>query len=95
MKYLNPLYDIDFLYKLSIEKQREIYARITSLTWDEKPIEFIQGKVTGGSINVDGSSSIRRTCNLTLIAKDINIKNRYDQTLGEIYALKGIYSSYY
>lgn len=75
MKYLDPLYDIDFLYKLSIEKQREIYARITSLTWDEKPIEFIQGKVTGGSINVDGSSAIRRTCNLTLIAKDINIKN--------------------
>ena len=75
MKYLDSLYDIDFLYKLSIEKQREIYARITSLTWDEKPIEFIQGKVTGGSINVDGSSAIRRTCNLTLIAKDINIKN--------------------
>lgn len=75
MKNTNPLFDIDFLYKLSIEKQREVYARITSLTWEENPIEFIQGKITAGSINVDGSSVIRRTCNLTLIAKDVNIKD--------------------
>lgn len=75
MKNANPLFDTDFLYKLSTEKQREIYARITSLTWEENPIEFIEGKITSGSINVDGSSAVRRTCNLTLIAKDINIKD--------------------
>ena len=75
MKNANPLFDTDFLYKLSTEKQREIYARITSLAWEENPIEFIEGKITSGSINVDGSSAVRRTCNLTLIAKDINIKD--------------------
>lgn len=75
MKNVNPLFDTDFLYKLSMEKQREIYARITSLTWEENPIEFIEGKITSGSINVDGSSVVRRTCNLILIAKDINIKD--------------------
>ena len=75
MKNANPLFDTVFLYKLSTEKQREIYARITSLTWEENPIEFIEGKITSGSINVDGSSAVRRTCTLTLIAKDINIKD--------------------
>lgn len=77
MSYSNPLFDIEFLYQLSIAKEREIYARITSLTWDEMPIEHIEGKVTGGSINVDGSSAVRRTCNLTLIAKDVNINDFY------------------
>lgn len=77
MSYSNPLFDIEFLYQLSTAKEREIYARITSLTWEEMPIEYIEGKVTGGSINVDGSSAVRRTCNLTLIAKDININDFY------------------
>lgn len=77
MSYSNPLFDIDFLYKLSTAKQREIFARITSLTWEEMPLEYIEGKVTGGSINVDGSSAVRRTCNLTLIAKGVNINDFY------------------
>lgn len=77
MSYSNPLFDIEFLYQLSTAKEREIYARITSLTWEEMPIEYIEGKVTGGSINVDGSSAVRRTCNLTLIAKDVNINDFY------------------
>jgi hypothetical protein len=41
------------------------------------PLEYIEGKVTGGSINVDGSSAVRRTCNLTLIAKGVNINDFY------------------
>ena len=30
------------------------------------PIEYIEGRVTAGSINVDGNSALRRTCNLTM-----------------------------
>jgi hypothetical protein len=41
------------------------------------PIEYIEGKVTSGSINVDGSSAVRRSCNLTLVAKDVNINEFY------------------
>jgi hypothetical protein len=48
---------------------KEVYARIISLSWDEKPREEISGYITGGSINVDGSSCLRRTCNLTLISE--------------------------
>jgi hypothetical protein len=62
MIYNNPLLDNDFLHKLSLAKEREIYARITALSWNESPIEYIEGKVINGSINVDGNSAVRRTC---------------------------------
>lgn len=77
MSYSNPLYDKDFLYELSHEKEREVYARITALTQDEKPIEYIEGKVTAGSVNIDGASTVRRSCSLTLVAKDVNINDFY------------------
>lgn len=77
MSYSNPLYDKDFLYELSHEKEREVYARVTSLTQDEKPVEYIEGKVTAGSVNIDGASTVRRSCSLTLVAKDVNINDFY------------------
>lgn len=73
----NPLYDEDFLQKLESQTHREIFVRITALTMDELPIETIEGRATGGSINVDGSSALRRTCNLTLVAKELNINDFY------------------
>ena len=73
----NPLYDREFLYELSHQKEREIYARIISLTQDELPLESIDGKVTAGSINVDGASAVRRTCSLTMVAANVNINDFY------------------
>lgn len=73
----NPLKDVEFLTELDKQKSRETYARITALTWDENPIEYIEGKITGGSINLDGTSAIRRTCSLNLVAYDINLDNFY------------------
>jgi thioredoxin reductase len=69
--------DTDFLRKLDESKCREVYARITALSLKELPLEYIEGKVTGGSINIDGTSAVRRTCNLSLVAADININNFY------------------
>ena len=66
-----------FLNDLFKQTEREIYARITALTQKEQAIEYIEGKVSGGSINVDGKSAIRRSCSLTLVAKDININEFY------------------
>ena len=40
------------------------------LDFVEKPIRTIQGQVISGSINLDGTSSIRRTCNLTMVAQE-------------------------
>jgi hypothetical protein len=41
------------------------------------PIEYIEGRATGGSINVDGASALRRTCNLSMVAQDVNINEFY------------------
>lgn len=73
----NPLLDKDFLKALDKENQREIFVKIASLTFDENPIEFITGRATGGSINIDGNSSVRRTCSITLVAKELNIHDFY------------------
>ena len=74
---INPMLDKEFLRQLDCMKHKEIYARLTSLTFLEMPIEQIEGRVTGGSINIDGSSASRRSCNITLVAQDVNINQFY------------------
>lgn len=73
----NPLLDKQFLIDLSEKKDRILFARITSLTHEEKPVEYIEGKVTDGSINIDGASAVRRTCSLSMVAKEVNINSFY------------------
>lgn len=63
-------YNSDFLTKIDKQKHRVIYVRITALTFEETPVETIEGRITGGSINIDGASAIRRTCSLTMVAQD-------------------------
>ena len=67
------LLDKDFLKKLDEHHNKVIYARLVSLNWDEEPIAEIQGNVQSGSINIDGSSKVRRTCNLTLVTNKVQI----------------------
>lgn len=64
------LYDKIFLKQMDLLKIKEQLVKITVLDWAENPIKDIQGKITGGSINLDGKSSIRRTCNLTMFVED-------------------------
>lgn len=73
----NPLLDPIFLKQLDNNNEKEVYAKIISLTQDESPIETIEGKVTKGTININGSSSVTRTCNLTLVANEVNITDVY------------------
>lgn len=63
-------YDTDFLKKLDEFKHKVVYARIELLTFDELPIESIEGKITGGSINIDGTSAVRRSCSLTMATNE-------------------------
>lgn len=70
-------YDKDFLLELDKVRNKIIYARITALQFNETPIETIEGRVTGGSINIDGASALRRTCSLTIVAQDLNYNNYY------------------
>ena len=73
----NPLMDKDFLLQLDRTKEKEVYARIIVLDFSERPLEQIEGRVTQGSINVDGTSAVRRTCSLSLIAEQLDINNFY------------------
>lgn len=73
----NPLTDLVFLRKLDLERNKATYAKITLLTNDELPVYEIQGKITGGSVNIDGASAVRRTCSLTMVSPDVDITNTY------------------
>lgn len=73
----SPLLNSEFLYNLDNHRNRVTYARITSLTNDQYPIDRIEGVVTGGSITIDGDSAVRRVCNLTLTTGKFNINNVY------------------
>ena len=74
----NPLLDKEFLIKLDEHHEKTIWAKIIALDIDENPMEEITGRITsGGSINIDGTSAVRRTCSLSMVAKDININSFY------------------
>lgn len=67
---VNFLTDKRFLNELDNLTVKEQYIRITVLSWQEDPIQEVQGKVISGSINLNGSSSMRRTGNLTIFAEE-------------------------
>ena len=63
------LQDTEFLQKLDKLKIQTTYAKIILLSWDERPIKEIQGRITAGTVNVNGSAAIRRTINLTMYSE--------------------------
>ena len=71
------IYDTDFLHKLDEQVNKVVYARITSLDFNELPQDTLEGRITSGSINLDGSSAVRRTCQLSLVSQELNIINYY------------------
>ena len=74
---MNPLLDKDFLIKLDEQINKEVYVRLITMTYDEEPLEQIEGVATGGSINIDGTSAVRRTCSISLVTKELNINQFY------------------
>lgn len=63
--YLN---DNNFLKALDEENYKEYYIRITILNFStEEEIASIEGKSTGGSCNLNGTSSMRRTASCTIV----------------------------
>ncbi|MBR4983873.1 MAG: hypothetical protein IKY94_15110 [Lachnospiraceae bacterium] len=54
---------------------KEKFVKLEVLNWDEEPIREIQGVLTGGNININGNSSVRRTCNCSfIISNEYNIE---------------------
>ena len=71
------LYPKNFLQQLDKQRNRITYARIISLSFDERPQEMIEGRVTSGSINIDGASAIRRSCQLSMISPEVDVSDFY------------------
>lgn len=84
----NPLFDSNFLNDLMKYRQRETFARISLLDQNEFPIKYIEGKVTGGSVNIDGASALRRTCNLTMVLENQEEINEFDWTFKSKFSLE-------
>jgi hypothetical protein len=57
-------YSNEFLDQLFLTKDRTVYTKIDLLSWDEKKIKEIQGRVISGSINIEGASGFRRAASL-------------------------------
>ena len=67
--------DKNFLKEVDSAKFKTLKVRITALDWEERPIQDIQSSVVSGTLNLDGKSSIRRTCNLTIVTEQSDILN--------------------
>ena len=61
------LQDETFLKLLEENRVKEVFTKIEILDFNETVIADIQGRCTSGTLNIDGNSSMRRTCNLSLI----------------------------
>ena len=65
------LEDSAFLRELDNLNNKFYQVRIEVLDKDEKSVEHIEGRVLpGSSINLDGNSSMRRTCSINLVAEN-------------------------
>ena len=82
------LTDADFLKLVDLQRIKEQFAKITVLDWAENPVQDIIGIVTGGSLSVDASSAVRRTCNLNVFIKDAEIKAFLQQNLNSFDTLE-------
>lgn len=67
---MDALQDLTFLKKLDEENIKTFYTKILVLDMNELPIREIGGRVTGGSISVNGNSSVRRSGSITFIAEE-------------------------
>lgn len=73
----NPMLDEEFLKRLNEYHHHHTWAKIVSLNFDEYPIDEISGEITSGSINIDGTSKVRRTCSLSMVAPQAKINEYY------------------
>ena len=80
--YLN---DKEFLKKFDLENRKEQYIRISVLDFKtEIPIASIEGKSTGGSCNLIGTSNMRRTASCTVAVDQYGINGQQYYNITDI-----------
>ena len=69
------LKDRDFLKKLDNTIIKEYFFRFEILDFKtEKYVDSIQGKISNGTLSINGNSAIRRTANLTCVVDEFTYK---------------------
>ena len=69
-------------YDLVQMKVRNLRVKVDVLNFNFQTVNSLQGYVTDGSISIDATSDIRRTCNLTLaIEKSEKIIDKYNDKI--------------
>lgn len=69
--YIEPyLKDEDFLKKIDSSHLQTVTLKIEVLDWKEKIVGELQGIATGGTLNLNGDSAVRRTGNLSILIKE-------------------------
>lgn len=74
LNYYPYLSDKEFLKRVDAVPNKEVFLRLIALDINNNPIATIEGKATGGSINVNGSSTVRRSGSVSLVADASNYK---------------------
>lgn len=64
------LKDVNFLNSFDKTKLKQQFVKLIVLSFNEMPIAEIQGKVLSGNLSLDGSSAMRRTANISLVADE-------------------------
>lgn len=67
--------DMKFLKKVLEAHVTTFFTKVTILNWKEDPIQQIEGKVVSANFTFDGSSSLRRTGNISFILQDFYDSN--------------------
>lgn len=69
----------DFLLYIDTYPNKVQFARIQILDWDEQPLKtekgediYIEGRVTGGNLNLNGNSNVRRNGSLSLCLSEVD-----------------------
>lgn len=63
-------YDTALLHDLYSSKNVTKFVKLVAYDIQGLPQETLEGVCTGGTINIDGKSSIRRSCSLTFVASE-------------------------
>ena len=69
MKY-GYLTDYEFLKSIDFLNIQTTFVRINILNKKDLLVAGIEGRATGGNINLNGSSAVRRTGSLTMVADE-------------------------
>ena len=70
-------YEADLLSQIDRQPNKTIYIKLISLNYNEQPIQSIEGRATSGSINIDGNSAVRRTCQISMVTDTLDISDYY------------------